>query len=286
MIDSTALGGVVDDCAAGSAELVVEADAGGECEQAGADAGEQVFAGEEDRLDPLADRCQPRPALGLVAAGWTDDPSAQAGDCFGELAAGVALVADDRLAATQCVPEQRQRNLALRPVGTDKRCRTRGAIGCARSGARALAAEARHGGDQVPRLGRPQAPRPRGGLGVPAVRRPADDDQAREGDYPVPARCGGRARAPRGSSCRPRAHPHPGGRGRGGAAPARRAAARSTRRARRTPTGRESTSPSFPRPPSIGKLARRVAPHSISREVGWADGRSLPAGLQRGSRER
>ncbi|MEO6349098.1 MAG: hypothetical protein ABIP53_00415 [Candidatus Limnocylindrales bacterium] len=74
MIDSTALGGVVDDCAAGSAELVVEADAGGECEQAGADAGEQDFAGEEDRLDPPADRCQPRPALGLVVAGWTDDP--------------------------------------------------------------------------------------------------------------------------------------------------------------------------------------------------------------------
>ena len=71
MVDATwGLGGVVGECAAGAAELVVEGDAGGEREQPQRDAGEQVagcsgavsfegeqvFAGREDRLDPLPDR--------------------------------------------------------------------------------------------------------------------------------------------------------------------------------------------------------------------------------------
>jgi hypothetical protein len=42
MVDATWLGGVVDDCAAGSAELVVESDAGGEGEQADGDPGEEA----------------------------------------------------------------------------------------------------------------------------------------------------------------------------------------------------------------------------------------------------
>src|SRR5215210_7333133 len=72
MVDSTGSGDIVDEGAAGAAELVVERDAGGEAEEAledaffdaGEGAGavpferEQVFAGPEDRLDPLPDRCQ------------------------------------------------------------------------------------------------------------------------------------------------------------------------------------------------------------------------------------
>ncbi len=82
MIDATGLGGVVGGCAAGAAELVVEADGGGEGEEAGGDPcsevvwgvgavafeGQEVFAGEEDRLDPLPDRGEVRPLLWLVAA--------------------------------------------------------------------------------------------------------------------------------------------------------------------------------------------------------------------------
>ena len=76
------LGAVVDERAGGSAEVVVERDAGGEREQPLADAGsqavqgagavaferEQVFAGPEDALDPLADRGQVRPVAGIAAA--------------------------------------------------------------------------------------------------------------------------------------------------------------------------------------------------------------------------
>src|SRR4029079_19824816 len=84
MVDATwGLGGVVGECAAGAAELVVEGDAGGEREQPQGDAGEQVagcsgavsfegeqvFAGPEDRLDPLPDRRQVRACLWLRASG-------------------------------------------------------------------------------------------------------------------------------------------------------------------------------------------------------------------------
>ena len=77
MIDSARLGAVVDEGAAGAAELVVECDCGGEAEHALQDAfseawegagavafeGEDVFAGPEDRLDALSDRREvcPRP---------------------------------------------------------------------------------------------------------------------------------------------------------------------------------------------------------------------------------
>src|SRR3954447_25637250 len=105
MVDATVrLGGVVGDCSAGAAELVVEGDAGGEREQAHRDAGEQVawcagavpfegeqvFAGPEDGLDPLPDRCQVGPAVSFVASWRPDDGGAEAGDGVGELAAGVA----------------------------------------------------------------------------------------------------------------------------------------------------------------------------------------------------
>src|SRR5215212_5165760 len=142
MIDATRSGGVVDEGAAGAAELVVEADAGGEREQACGDAGaevawgagavafeaEQVFAGVEDRFDPLPDWCEVGAAAGFVAAGGAHDGGAERGDGFGELAAGVALVADDRLAAAQAARAQRQRDLALGPVGGDQRGRSRRAV--------------------------------------------------------------------------------------------------------------------------------------------------------------
>ena len=94
---------------------MVEADAGGECEQSGRDAGgevawgagavsfegEQVFAGPEDRLDPLSNRREVWPGLWLGLSGRPQDGGAEFGDGIGELAAGVALVADDRLAACE-----------------------------------------------------------------------------------------------------------------------------------------------------------------------------------------
>src|SRR6266571_4881235 len=115
MVDATVLGGVVGDRTAWPAELVVEADAGGEGEQACRDARvevsgcpgsvsfecEQVFAGEEDRLDPLSDRCEVDRVARFALAGWTDDRGAESGDCLGELVAGIAFVADDRFAASQ-----------------------------------------------------------------------------------------------------------------------------------------------------------------------------------------
>ncbi len=70
MVDSARLGAVVDEGAAGAAELVVEGDRGGEADEALQDAfseagecagavtfeGEDVLAGPEDALDALADR--------------------------------------------------------------------------------------------------------------------------------------------------------------------------------------------------------------------------------------
>jgi hypothetical protein len=85
MTCSKGLGGVVDECAWWSAEAVVEADGGGECEEACTDAGaepvegagavafegEPVFAGAEDRLDSLPDRGQ----VQLLAAWGSKSPS-------------------------------------------------------------------------------------------------------------------------------------------------------------------------------------------------------------------
>ena len=45
MIDATRLRGVVDKCSTSSAELVIEADAGGEGEQTCRDSGEEVARG-------------------------------------------------------------------------------------------------------------------------------------------------------------------------------------------------------------------------------------------------
>src|SRR3712207_1937184 len=102
---STRSGAVVDEGAAGAAEVVVEGDAGGEGEQALADAGsqavqgagavaleaEQVLERPEDALDPLSDGGQMRPWAGLVLARAHDQGLAVA-HLGGKLAAGVALV--------------------------------------------------------------------------------------------------------------------------------------------------------------------------------------------------
>src|SRR4051794_6010614 len=83
MVDSTRLRGVGGECAAGAAEALVEADAGGEREQAEGDSRaevvqgsgavtferEDVLAGAEDRFDALSDRREVWPAFVLVAAG-------------------------------------------------------------------------------------------------------------------------------------------------------------------------------------------------------------------------
>src|SRR5215204_4770501 len=100
MIDSAlGLGGEVGEGAWWPAEPVVEVDAGGECEQALADAGaevcqragavafeaEEVFAGPEDRLDPLPDRREVWAGLGFGLAGGAQQCAAQLGDRLGEL---------------------------------------------------------------------------------------------------------------------------------------------------------------------------------------------------------
>src|SRR4051794_41338175 len=72
-------------------------DAGAEAvEGAGAVAfeGEQVFAGLEDRLDPLPDGCEVRSAAGLVFAAWPHDRCVEVGGGLLELAAGVAFISD------------------------------------------------------------------------------------------------------------------------------------------------------------------------------------------------
>src|SRR5215218_10900607 len=137
MVDATRrLGGVVGDCSAGAAKLVVQGDAGCEREQAHGDAdeqvarcagavpfeGEQVFAGPEDGFDSLPDRREVRPALRLAASRRADDRRAKAGDGVGEVAAGVAFVADDRFAAAERLRQQLERDLTLGPVSGDQGC--------------------------------------------------------------------------------------------------------------------------------------------------------------------
>ena len=87
MVDSTPSGDVVDQGAARTTEPVVERDAGGQGQEALSDAdtqvvkgaravaleGEDVLAGPEDRLDPLADRSKVDGAVGLVLACRSDD---------------------------------------------------------------------------------------------------------------------------------------------------------------------------------------------------------------------
>ncbi len=67
--------------------------------------------------------------MGLVFAGWSDDQAAQVADRLLELASGVSLVADDRLAAGERSRQQCERDFALRAIGGDRGGRPWGAVG-------------------------------------------------------------------------------------------------------------------------------------------------------------
>ncbi len=132
MIDSTRSGDVGHQRAARPAELVVEPDAGRQAEEAlgdplaqageGAGAvalqGEQVLTGPEDRLDALADRGQVRPAAGLVATGGAHDRGPELVDAPGKLTPGIALVAQEDLAAPSARARQKLKaHIALIALG-------------------------------------------------------------------------------------------------------------------------------------------------------------------------
>src|ERR1019366_5343628 len=165
MVDSTRLGDVVDECAARASELVVEDDAGGETEEAledaFSDAGEracavafeceEVFEGPEDRLDALADRREMRSRSGFVFAGRAHDRGVEPADLEREVAAGVALVAEQRLAARAAgAGEQLEADFALIALWRGERERSWGAV---------------RGEDRM----QPEAPEVAGMTGAPAV---------------------------------------------------------------------------------------------------------------------
>src|SRR6478672_471598 len=153
MSSSTGSGDVVDERAWWSAEAVVEADRCGEGEEACADAcseavegagavafeGEQVFAGLEDRLDPLPDRREVGLAAAFVFAVWADDRRVEVGRGALELAAGVALVADhEEVAVASAALEHGQADLAFGGFRRGEDQCTRGAV----EGEQAVQAEA------------------------------------------------------------------------------------------------------------------------------------------------
>ena len=137
MIDSTpaASGAVADQRTARTPQPVVEADAGGEAEEAhehpltqtrhGARPvtfqGEQVLAGPEDRFDALADGRQVRAASGFVLARRPRHGDAEISSPGGELTPGVALVADEHLTAAGRARQQLERDLTLVAAGMRQR---------------------------------------------------------------------------------------------------------------------------------------------------------------------
>ena len=144
MVDSARLGAVVDECTAWASELVVEGDGGGEGAEAGEDAfseagegagavafeGEQVFAGPEDALDALADRREVRAVAGLVFAARPDERGVAFADFGGEVAAGVALVAEQRLAAVAAdAVKELEADFAFVDLRRGELQRSRGAVG-------------------------------------------------------------------------------------------------------------------------------------------------------------
>src|SRR5580693_1541862 len=108
MSSATVLCGVVGEGSAGAVELVVECDPGGECREAACEAdaevlqgagavaleGEDVLAGPEDRLDPLAYRCEVGARTGLVLASRPDDGRIEVGEFGFEVLAPEVLIAD------------------------------------------------------------------------------------------------------------------------------------------------------------------------------------------------
>src|SRR5487761_2172243 len=128
MIDSTESGDIVDQRTAWSAELVIEHDAGGQGEKTLEDAlpdtgegtravafeGQDVLAGPKDRLNPLADRGEVHVGAGLVGASGTHDRGMHLTDSVGEIAAGIALIAQEGLATRSLTTRQQlEAHLAL-----------------------------------------------------------------------------------------------------------------------------------------------------------------------------
>jgi hypothetical protein len=124
--------------------LVVEGDAGGEgaeaCEDAFSETGQgagavafqrqEVFAGPEDALDALADRREVRAVAGLVFAARSDERGAAVGDLGGELAAGVALVAEQCFVAVAVgAVEEFEADFAFVDLRRGELQRSRGAVG-------------------------------------------------------------------------------------------------------------------------------------------------------------
>src|ERR1044072_6379472 len=145
MIDSAVwLDGEGAEGAGRSAEVVVQPDASGECEELGGDpcaqavqsAGvvafeaEAVFECPEDALDALADRREVRAVAGLVLALGTQDRRAEAfADGGLKRLAGVALVGDHELAAMQPAFHESERDVSLLLIsGREDRC-PRGPVG-------------------------------------------------------------------------------------------------------------------------------------------------------------
>src|SRR5215212_6030132 len=143
MSGSTGSGGVVGERSWWAAEAVVEGDRGGECKEACLDAGaepvqgsgavafegEEVFAGLEDRLDPLSDRCEVRSAGGFVFAAGTNDRRLERGCGVFELASGVALVAEHvQVPAAWAALEEGEADVALGCLRRGEQQRSRGAV--------------------------------------------------------------------------------------------------------------------------------------------------------------
>jgi hypothetical protein len=91
--------------------------------------GQQFLACPEDRLDALPDRCEVWPVSGLVFAAGADDGRVELADGLGELAAGVAFVAEQRFAsAAPAAGEHFERDVALVAFGRGERQGSWGAV--------------------------------------------------------------------------------------------------------------------------------------------------------------
>jgi len=132
MIDSTPLPVVVDQGPAGTTQLVVEADAGGQTHKALQNPfleafesassvtlqGEDVFAGPEDRFDALPDGSQMRTFSRLVFALGSGHRSLQVLDRSGELPARVPFVAQEGFVSLpSAASKEFQPDLPLIPFG-------------------------------------------------------------------------------------------------------------------------------------------------------------------------
>jgi len=143
MIDSTTLT-VIDQGSAGTAQLVIEADAGGQAQKAlqyalfesrkgsGSVAFQRkdVFAGPENGLDALADGSEMQPLADLVLALGPDVNSPKIHDCGAELLACISLVGQQGFPATApAAPEKLQSHLTFIALGRGKAKRSGSAVG-------------------------------------------------------------------------------------------------------------------------------------------------------------